>query len=65
MKHTLTIPKQFTHGLDLVLIPRQDYERMQKHLVELKDALGKIRRGEREFKNGHTHIVSSLSRLRK
>ena len=65
MKHTLTIPKQFTHGVELVVIPRREYESMQKHLVEVKDALAKIRKGEKEFKNGQTRTVRSLSELRK
>jgi len=29
--HTLTISKQFTHGVELVVIPRHEYESMQKH----------------------------------
>ena len=63
--HTLTISKQFTHGVELVGIPRHEYESMQKHLAEVKDALVKIRKGEKEFKNGHTRTVRSLSELRK
>ena len=65
MKHTVTIPKQFTHGVELVVIPRHEYESLQKRLVEVKDALTKIRKGEKEFKNGHTRTVRSLSELRK
>ena len=65
MKHPLTIPKNFTHGVELVVIPRHEYESMQKHLVEVKDALAKIRKGEKEFKNGQTRTVRSLSELRK
>ena len=65
MKHALTIPKNFTHGVDLVVIPRREYESMQKHLAEIKDALTKIRKGEKEFKNGQTRTVRSLSELRK
>jgi PHD/YefM family antitoxin component YafN of YafNO toxin-antitoxin module len=65
MKHTLTISKQFTHGVELVVIPRQEYESMQRRLAEVKDALVKIRKGEKEFKNGQTRIARSLSELRK
>ena len=65
MKHTLTIPKQFTHGVELVVISRHEYESLQKHLIEVKDALNKIRKGEKEFKNGQARTVRSLSELRK
>ncbi len=59
------ISKRFTHGVDLVVIPRQEYESMQKHLAEVKDALTKIRKGEKEFRNGQTRAMGSLSELRK
>ena len=65
MKHTLTISKQVTHGVELIVIPRHEYESMQKHLTEVKDALAKIRKGEKEFKRGQTRTVRSLSELRK
>ena len=65
MKNALMIPKQFTHGVELVVISRHEYESMQKHLAEVKDALTKIRRGEREFKSGQTRTVRSLSELSK
>ena len=65
MKQPLTISKKFTHGVELVVIPRHEYESMQKHLAEVKDALTKIRKGEKEFKNGQTRTVRSLSELRK
>ena len=65
MRHTVTISKRFTHGVELVVIPRREYESMQKHLAEVKDALNKIRKGEKEYKNGHTKTVRALSELRK
>lgn len=65
MRHTVTISKQFTHGVELVVIPRHEYESMQKHLAEVKDALTKIRKGEKEFKSGQTRTVRSLLELRK
>ena len=65
MKHALTIPKQFTQGVELVVISRHEYETLQKHLIEIKDVLSKIRKGEKEFKNGQTRTVRSLSELRK
>ena len=64
MKHALTIPKQFTRGVELVVISRHEYETMQKHLMEVKEALSKIRKGEKEFKDGKTRTVKALSELR-
>lgn len=65
MKRALTIPKRFTHGVELVVISRREYDSMQRHLAEVKDALSKIRKGEREFKRGQTRTVRSLSELRR
>lgn len=64
MSSTLTIPKRITHGDDLIIIRRQEYEQLQKHLSEIKDALSKIRQGEKELKDGKTRIIKSLSELR-
>jgi PHD/YefM family antitoxin component YafN of YafNO toxin-antitoxin module len=64
MGSELTIPKQFTHGEELVIIRRQDYEQLKKHLAEVKDALLKIRRGEKELKEGKTRIIESLFEIR-
>ncbi len=65
MRNTLAIPKSFTHGDELIVMPRREFERMQKHLIEVKDALAKIRKGEREFRNGQTRVIRSLSECRK
>ena len=54
---TLTIPKRLTHGDELVVVRRQEYEQMQKHLAEVKDALAKIRQGEKELKEGKTLTI--------
>ena len=61
---TLTIPKRLTHGDELVVVRRQEYEQMQKHLAEVKDALAKIRQGEKELKEGKTRTIKSLAELR-
>ncbi len=60
----VTIPKRITSGEDLIVIRRKEYEEILKHLVELKDALAKIRKGERELSEGKTLVVKSLSELR-
>lgn len=63
MGHTLTIPKRITHGEELIVIRRQEYEQLQKHLAEVRDALAKIRQGEKELKEGKTRVIKSLSEL--
>ncbi len=63
MKAIINIPKGLTHGEDLVVIRKSDYETLQQHLIELKDTIGKIKRGETELKNGKTKIVKSLQEL--
>ena len=60
---TITIPKRLTRGEELVVLPRQEYERLQKHLSEVQDVLKKIRRGEREFRLGKTRVIQSLAEL--
>ena len=64
MHLTLTIPKRMTHGDELIVVRRKEYEILRKQFVELKDALAKIRQGEHELKNGKTRIVKSLADLR-
>ena len=64
MAHVLTIPKNLTHGEELIVVTRREYENLQRRLVEIKDALGKIRRGERELKQGKTLAIRSLAELR-
>ena len=64
MGHVLTIPKNLTHGEELIIVTRREYENLQRRLLEIKDALGKIRRGERELKQGKTRAIRSLAELR-
>lgn len=48
---TITIPKKFTKGEELVIIPRQDYEKLlsspkrKKLDPDLEEALEDVRRG--------------------
>ena len=60
----VTIPKRITDGEELIVIRRQEYEYMVKHLAEVKDALVKIKRGENELRGGRTRVVKSLNELR-
>lgn len=64
MGATLTIPKRMTRGDELIVVRRHEYEKLQKHLAEVKDALVKIRRGEKELKEGKTKVIKSLADLR-
>ena len=64
MKSLINIPHQLTHGDDLVVIRKSDYEALERQVEEFKNVIGKIKRGERELKNGKTKIISSLSKLR-
>lgn len=59
MIQALTIPKSITHGEELIVVRRSEYERLQKRLVEVKDALTKIKLGEKELKEGKTRITNS------
>ena len=60
----INIPKQLTHGEDLVVIRKSEYDTLRRHFKELKDAIAKIKRGEKELKNGKTKIVRSLAEIR-
>ncbi len=60
----VTVPKCITSGVDLIVIRRQEYEDMLRHLAEIKDAFAKIRKGEKELRAGKTRVVKSLNELR-
>ena len=62
---TLTISKKITHGDELIVISRREFQKLQERLVEVKDALAKIRRGEKELRLGKTKVLRSLSELKK
>jgi PHD/YefM family antitoxin component YafN of YafNO toxin-antitoxin module len=64
MGPTLTIPKRMTHGEELLVVRRQEYEQLQKHLSEVRDALAKIRQGEKELREGKTRVIKSLAEFR-
>ena len=64
MKTLISIPRGLTHGEDLVVIRKSEYEALHRQVDEFKDALGKIKRGEKELRNGKTKVVRSLAELR-
>ena len=64
MKSMINIPRRLTHGDDLVVIRKADYDALERQIEEFKEAIGKIKRGDRELKNGKTKVVNSLAELR-
>jgi len=60
----ITIPKRITEGEELIVLRRQEYEQLLKRLTEFKDALAKIRKGEKELREGRTRVIKSLADLR-
>jgi len=64
MKSMVNISKQFTHGEDLVVIRKSEFEALRRRFKELVDAFHKIKRGEQELKNGKTKVIHSLAEIR-
>lgn len=60
MGPTLTIPKQMTHGEELVVLRRDEYEQLIRHTEETAEALRVIAEGEKAFREGRTIKASSL-----
>mgnify|MGYP001596334937 FL=1 len=57
---TLTIHKQMTHGEELVLLRKDEYERLIHHKEEVTRALRIIAEGEKAYRDGRTIKASSL-----
>ena len=60
--YKITIPKRITEGEELIVIRRQEYDQLVKRLAEVKDALAKIRKGEKELREGRTRVIKSLAK---
>lgn len=56
----LTIPKRITHGDELVLLRKDEYERLIHHNEEIAHALKVIAEGEKDLREGRTVMASSL-----
>lgn len=56
----LTIPKRITHGEELVLLRKDEYERLIHHKEEIVHALSVIAEGEKAYREGRTIKASSL-----
>ena len=62
----ITIPRNYAHGDELILVRRKEYDKLKKHLAEVRDAMEKIRHGDRDLREGKTIVTTkSLSELRK
>ena len=48
----IAIPKNFTHGDDLLLIRRTEYEKLQKKASEIDEIMETIKAGEKEIASG-------------
>ena len=57
---TLTIPKRITHGEELVLLRKDEYERLVRHKEEVANALRIIAEGEKAYREGRTIKAFSL-----
>ena len=60
MSFTLTIPKRLTHGEELVVLRRDEYNHLLRRTQETADALKIIAEGENAYRQGRTVKASSL-----
>ena len=65
MSNIATIPSRITKGEELVVIPRSLYEKFSWVEDEVNDALRKVERGRRAFREGETHVADSPKDLLK
>ncbi len=63
MKSIINISKNLTHGEELIVMRKSEFEAMRRNFRELTDAFNKIKRGDQELKNGKTKIVHSLAEI--
>ena len=60
MGATVTIPKRITHGEELVVLSRSEYERIVRYSEEIVHALKIIAEGEQAYRDGKTIKADSL-----
>lgn len=63
MPNIITIPGNFTHGDELLLVRWKEYKKLTKELAEIKHAFKVIRDGEKEFKQGKIKPIHSVAEL--
>ena len=64
MKSIVNISKSLTHGEELIIIRKSDFDALRRRFKELTDAFHKIKKGESELKNGKTRRIHSLAEIR-
>jgi len=52
MSTTITIPRNFSHGDELIVVRRKEYENLQKKATEIDEIMETIKVGEKEIKEG-------------
>jgi len=55
----ITIPKKLSKGEDLVVVRKRDFEAFQKWQEEVSDAVEKVRRGRKEYRQKKTIVADS------
>ena len=60
MGPVLTVPKRLTHGEELVVLRKDEYERLLRQAGEIADALKIIAEGEQAHREGRAIRASSL-----
>ena len=61
---TFTVPRRLA-GRKLVLVDAGEIARLRKQVAALEDAVAKIQRGEKAWREGRTRAVSTLAELRR
>lgn len=56
----VSIPRTLTHGRELVVLTREEYEKEVLRSREIAEALRIVAEGEREYREGRTLKASSL-----
>ena len=56
----VSIPRRMTHGKELVVLTREEYERIVRRTRDITEALQIIAEGEQAYREGRTLKASSL-----
>lgn len=65
VENVVSIPKRLTAGKELVVLTKDEYERIVKHREETLEALRIITEGEKTYREGKTIVASSLEQALK
>ena len=60
----INIPKNLTHGEELVVLRKSEFDTLRRRFKELTNAFRRIKKGEGEFRSGKTKTVTSLAEIR-